>query len=204
MRRLTLAALVLMAAPLAAESGREFHFKTEMTGAGLPSALLSETWVKGEHVRVETQTPMGPSSIVIKDKTMYTKMGGMAMKMSLDQQRKGMTPPRAADYAQALDEKLKGGTKVGTETVDGELCDKWVVKRTDEGRASEETIWISPSLHFPRKVVVKMDKGEMTMHNTDIKTKVDLDAKMFEPEDGVTYMDMSEMMKRSQGGQPPR
>jgi hypothetical protein len=50
-------------------------------------------------------------------------------------------------------------------------------------------------------VAIKTSRGEVTMHNTDITTKVDLEAKMFEPEPGVTYMDMTEMMKRAQGGQ---
>ncbi|MEO6324908.1 MAG: hypothetical protein ABIT01_04515, partial [Thermoanaerobaculia bacterium] len=123
MKKTILAACLLSALPVLAQAGREFHYKTEMSGAGLPGNMTSETWIKGEKIRMITETPMGPSAMVIKDKTIYMKTGGMAMKMSVDQKQGAQ--PRPSDYAQALDQRLKGATKMGTEMIDGEMCDKW-------------------------------------------------------------------------------
>ena len=197
-----MAACLLAAFPLMAETSREFHYKTEMTGAGIPGPIVSESWIKGDRIKVLTQTPVGPSSMVIKDKIIYMKTGGMAMKMAVDQMKS--TQPRPSDYSQALEQQLKGATKVGTEMVDGEKCDKWHAVRTENGKSVDQTLWVSPSLQFPRKVVVSSGgkEGDLTMHNTDITKKVTLSDKDFEPEAGVQYMDMAEMMKRAQGGQP--
>lgn len=192
----TILALLVASSPLLASDARELHFKTEMTGGGLPQAMTSETWVKGDKVRMEMQTPIGPSTTVIKDKVIYSKTGGMAMKIPVDMQKSAQ--PRPTDWATAMDQLLKGGTKVGTEAVDGETCDKWHITKDQSGQPIDEWVWISPSLQFPRKVVVKSDKGEMTMHNTEIEKKVTLEAAKFEPEPGVSYMDMTEMMKNMQ------
>lgn len=195
-----IAAALIAASPLLATSGPEFHYKTEMTGGDLPSAMTSETWVKGDRIKMLTQTPVGPSSMVVKDKMIYMRTGGMAMKMAVDQQKSAQ--PRPSDYAQALEQRLKGAKKMGTEVIDGEKCDKWHAVHTENGKTSDETLWVSPTLQFPRKVVIKTDaKGkEMTMHNTDIERTVTLKDSDFEPESGVQYMDMSEMLKRAQGG----
>ncbi len=197
----TILALLVASTPMLAADIRELHFKTDMTGAGLPQAMKSETWIKGEKVRVEMQTPIGPSTTVIKDKVVYSKTGGMAMKIPVDAQKHAS--PQPSDYAKSMDEYLKGGTKLGTEMVDGEMCDKWHITKDQNGQKIDQTVWVSPSLHFPRKVVVKSDRGDMTMHNYDISKSVSLDDSKFEPEPGVNYMDMTEMMK-SMGQQHPQ
>jgi outer membrane lipoprotein-sorting protein len=189
----TLLALLVAASPLMAAESRELHFKTDMTGAGMPQGLTSETWMKGEKIRMEMQTPIGPSVMVIKDKIVYSKTGGMAMKIPVDLQKGSQ--PRPTDWATAMDQFLKNGSKVGTEAVDGEMCDKWHITKDTTGKTIDQWVWISPSLQFPRKVVTKTDQGEMTMHNHDIEKKVSLDGSKFEPEPGVNYMDMTEMMK---------
>jgi outer membrane lipoprotein-sorting protein len=200
MKRMTLMALLVAAAPLVAAESRELHFKTEMSGAGLPQAMTSETWIKGEKVRMEMETPIGPSTTVIKDKVVYSKTGSMAMKIPVDMQKN--SGPRPTDWATAMDQFLKNGKKIGTETVDGEMCDKWHITKDQNGKEIDQTVWISPSLQFPRKTVTKSEKGELTMHNRDIEKKVSLDASKFEPEAGVNYMDMTEMMKNMQKQQP--
>lgn len=195
----TILALLIASSPLMAVDLRELHYKTDMTGAGMPQSITAETWIKGERIRMEMQTPVGPSVTVIKDKVVYSKTGGMAMKIPADMQKSA--GPRPTDYATAIEEFLKGGQKVGTEAVDGETCDKWHVTKDQHGKAIDQTVWVSPSLKFPRKIVIKADKGEMTMRNYDIERKVSLDNSKFEPEPGVNYMDMTEMMKKMQDGQ---
>jgi len=204
-RRSLMGALLLMSAgSLLAEAPvppKQLHWKSEMSGTGVPPGLTSETWLKGDRVRTVMQTPMGESVVVVKDKVVYMKTGGMAMKMPAESQQQKGPMPRPTDYATRLEELLKGGKKVGTEEIDGEACDKWVVK--PEGVKGEETIWISPSLQFPRQIAVKTDAGEIIVKNTNIEKKVSLDDKMFEPEAGVTYQDMSGSMRRGAAPPPP-
>jgi len=182
------------------DSARQLHWKSEMTGKNVPPGLTSETWLKGERVRTVMQTPVGESVVVMKDKVVYMKSAGMAMKMPVDERQQKGPMPKPTDYATKLEDLLKGGKKVGTEEIDGEACDKWVVK--PEGAQGEETLWISPSLHFPRQISVKTDAGEIIVKNKDIQTKVSLDDKLFEPDPNVTYQDMSAM--RGMGGAPPQ
>ena len=189
-------------APAAKDAGkdRQLHWKSEMTGTNVPAGMTSETWLKGERVRTVMQTPVGESVVVMKDKVVYMKSAGMAMKMPVDERQQKGPMPKPTDYATKLEDLLKGGKKVGTEEIDGEACDKWVVK--PEGAQGEETLWISPSLHFPRQISVKTDAGEIIVKNKDIQTKVSLDDKLFEPDPNVTYQDMSAM--RGMGGAPPQ
>jgi outer membrane lipoprotein-sorting protein len=178
---------------------RHLHWKSVMTGMGIPEGLTSETWVKGEKVRTVMQTPMGESTVVVKDKVVYMRTGAMAMKMPVEQGQAGKGPmPKPQDYATRLEEILKGGTRVGTEVIDGEKCDKWVIR--PEGQKGEETLWISPSLKFPRQISVKTEAGEIIVKNQGIEKKVDLPDSAFEPDPKVNYQDMSGMRH---GGPPP-
>jgi hypothetical protein len=193
---------VLGATPATKEAPpRQLHWKSEMTGKNVPPGLTSETWLKGERVRTVMQTPMGESVVVVKDKVVYMKTGSMAMKVPVDAQQQKGPMPRPTDYATKLEELLKGGKKVGTEEIDGEACDKWVIH--PEGAAGEETLWISPSLHFPRQIAVRTDAGEIVVKNKDIQTKVTLDEKLFDPDPTVTYQDMGAMRRGGAAPAPP-
>lgn len=202
MKNIVLSALVsatIVSFPAAAEAPRELHWKSTMQIPGMSFDLPSETWVKGDKVRVVTDTPVGKAVTVVKGKTVYINSGGLAIKTTVDAAPKGTQP---ADFARNLDDLLKNGTKLGTETVDGEACEKWKTTRTDGSSSTEMLLWISPSLKFPRKVVVKDEtRGEITFHNTDIERTVTLDDKLFEPEPGVDYKDMSDVI-RSGGASP--
>jgi hypothetical protein len=173
---------VLGATPATKEAPpRQLHWKSEMTGKNVPPGLTSETW--------------------LKDKVVYMKTGSMAMKVPVDAQQQKGPMPRPTDYATKLEELLKGGKKVGTEEIDGEACDKWVIH--PEGAAGEETLWISPSLHFPRQIAVRTDAGEIVVKNKDIQTKVTLDEKLFDPDPTVTYQDMGAMRRGGAAPAPP-
>lgn len=203
-RRLSLA-FVLTALPLvAAEPApkvRQVHWKTELSGAQVPTGLTMETWVKGDRVRSVMNTPVGPSITIIKDGTVYMQAAGMAMKMPLDvQQRMGQARP--SDYAANLGELLKDGKKLGKETIDGESCEKWQVVRKSGGREMESILWISPSLKFPRQISAKIDRGDLLMKNHDIEFNNGLDDKLFEPDKEVGYRDLSAMMPAVNGGTP--
>jgi outer membrane lipoprotein-sorting protein len=202
MKRLVFATVLAGTLSLTANAGREFHWKSTMTIPGVQLELASETWVKGDRVRMVTQTPMGPSVTVVKGRNVYINAGIIAMKTTVDTAPSSTQP---ADFARNLDDLLKSGTKLGTETVDGEACEKWKTTRVDNGSSTELLLWLSPSLRFPRKVVVKDEtRGEITMHNTDIENKVSIDDRLFEPDPGVNYQEMGEAMKSIQGGAPQK
>ena len=184
---------------LAADAPREFHWKSTMAIPGMPFNLESETWVKGNRVRVVTQTPMGPSVTVVKGRSVYINAGTIAVKTTMGAVPDGSSP---ANLAQNLDDLLRNGTRLGSETVDGEACETWKTTRSDNGSSTEVLLWMSPTLRFPRKVVVKdTQRGDVTMHNTDIENKVTLGDKLFEPDPGVKYQEMGEAM-RSPGESP--
>lgn len=192
-RTLLASAAFLLAGAASAATPREIHWKTDMSGGALPTAVTTETWVKGEKFRMVMESPVGKQTLIIKDRVVYVNAGVMAMKMSADQQRNA--GPRASDYATGLDDLLKNGTKLGQETIDGELCDKWKVVREQDGTKVESTLWISPSLNFPRQVLAKTEQGDVLMKNREIETTVTLADALFEPEPGVKYQDMSELLK---------
>lgn len=81
--------------------------------------------------------------------------------------------------------------KVGTETINGRVCDKWVTTQKD-GKTS--TAWIDQKLFFPIKTV--SDDGR-TMELSNIKEGAS-PASTFAVPDGYRKMDMGNMM----GGRP--
>jgi outer membrane lipoprotein-sorting protein len=81
--------------------------------------------------------------------------------------------------------------KVGTETINGRVCDKWVTTQKD-GKTS--TAWVDQKLFFPIKTV--SDDGR-TMELNNIKEGAS-PASTFVVPDGYRKMDMGNMM----GGRP--
>ena len=57
MKKLIVAACLLTALPLVAETGREFHYKTEMTGAGIPGAFAAGGRFPGYDLLIEIDGP---------------------------------------------------------------------------------------------------------------------------------------------------
>lgn len=85
--------------------------------------------------------------------------------------------------------------KVGTETVNGRVCDKWVGK-DKQGRTG--TAWVDQKLMFPVKAIGN-DGDEFDL--TNIKEGKQ-DASLFQPPTGYQKMDMAGMMGGMGGRQP--
>jgi hypothetical protein len=86
--------------------------------------------------------------------------------------------------------------KVGTETVNGRVCDKWVGA---DKQGHTGTAWIDQKLMFPIK---GMDNEGNTWDMTNIKEGRQ-DAALFQPPAGYQKMDFSSMMG-GMGGRPPQ
>ena len=89
-------------------------------------------------------------------------------------------------------------TKVGTETVNGRVCDKWEFTNKD---GHHSTAWVDQKLHFPIKTVGE-DGSRFELSNVQEGSQP---ASLFQPPAGFRKMDMGGMMggMGAQGG-PPR
>lgn len=193
LKHILLASLFAAAAPALGES-RQAHWRSEISGGPVPGKLTSETWIKGDRVRMVLDSPAGPSVMIVKGDTAYMTMGKTALKMPVDT-RTGASP-RPADYVNGLDKLLEGGKKLQGELVDGEFCEKWQVIRNEGGVPVETTLWVSIAMRFPRKVVVKTDRGDVVMRNKDIELGIKLDDAFFEPDPSLRYEDAAESIRR--------
>jgi hypothetical protein len=201
-----LPAAAARSAPAAAAPGTELHWKSDMTVEKFGITIPSETWIKGSWVRVVAQTPVGESVTVIRDGTAWVKTPMLAMKTTVGS-GEGAGGDPGLDIARDLDAFLAKGTKVGTEAVDGEVCDVWKTTRTEQGKTVEMTLWISPSLRFPRQIRMQTDMGEALIRNREIEKKVTLADSAFEPDRTVTYREMADVLRKLQeegGAATPR
>jgi outer membrane lipoprotein-sorting protein len=184
----------------------QLHWKSEMTVEKFGITIPSETWIKGNRVRVVAQTPVGESVTVIRDGVAWVKTPMLAMKAQVGSGNRAGGDP-GVDIARDLDAFLAKGTKLGTETVDGEVCEMWRTTRTEQGKTLEMTLWISPSLKFPRQIRMQTEMGDALIRNRDVEKKVTLADSEFAPDPTVTYRDMADVMKKLQqdaGGASPR
>ena len=190
----------------AADATTQIHWKSDMTVEKFGITIPSETWIKGNRVRVVAQTPVGESVTVIRDGTAWVKTPMLAMKARVGSDGGGGTDP-GLDIARDLDAFLAKGTKLGSETVDGEVCEMWKTTRTEQGKTLEMTLWISPTLKVPRQIRMQTEMGDALIRNREIEKKVTLPDSEFEPDRTVTYREMSDVLKKLQqdaGTAPPR
>jgi outer membrane lipoprotein-sorting protein len=194
-------------APAAAgDATTQLHWKSDMTVERFGITIPSETWIKGNKVRVVAQTPVGESVTVIRDGTAWVKTPMLAMKAKVGSGSGAGSDP-GLDIARDLDAFLAKGTKLGTETVDGEVCDMWKTTRTEQGKTLEMTLWISPTLKFPRQIRMQTEMGDALIRNREIEKKVALADSEFEPDRTVTYREMSDVLMKLQqdaGAASPR
>jgi hypothetical protein len=97
---------------------------------------------------------------------------------------------------QAL-KKYASKKKVGSETVNGLKCDKYVITFHDQA-LGKMTTWISKKLEFPVKVIQQGPYGESTVEYYNIQTGNVQDS-LFELPPGLQKMTMPNM-----GGMAPR
>ena len=196
MRRMLLAATLAAALPAVAASPGRAHWKSEMTGSALPTPVKVESWVKDGRQRTVTTTPVGTSTIIVKDGTAWIRSGPLAMKMPVSRHRSAT--PQPVDYVQDLDALLASGKRLGTESLDGESCETWkVVLTRDEGKV-ESVLWISPSLRFPRQVTVKAERGDVRIRNHAIDLAGAIDDALFTPDTGIAWQDLGDVLRQLQ------
>jgi hypothetical protein len=97
-------------------------------------------------------------------------------------------------------------TKLGDETIDGHDCVKnKVVVTGPDGVPHESTVWNASDLHhFPLKIQMTSERGDMVMLFKDIKLDKP-DASQFDvPADFTKYDSMMNLMMSRARGAPPQ
>src|SRR5262249_35844004 len=139
--------------------------------------------------------PFGGKMSLIVDgpaKTMYMLMTEQHMYMEFSTEQTGPMTQKMPKF----EDMFKGNdpcagregatcTNLGTETVNGRSCDKWLIT---EKSGKPETFWMDQKLHFPVKVI----SGDITTQYTNIK-EGSQDASLFKIPAGFTKMDMGAM-----------
>lgn len=138
-------------------------------------------------VIVDNTNPNNPTSKILMPQMMkYMEMSGSGGAPGMRQRT-----PQVHVYDPANPCSTSEGTtckKVGTETVNGYLCDKWEFTGKEN-----QTVWIAQQLHFPIKTV---RQDGTTIEFSNIKQGPQ-DAGLFQVPAGYTKLDMGAM-----GGRP--
>jgi hypothetical protein len=198
---LVVVSTMLALAPAAiAQMPKPFSADMSVTpGSEKGEHMNGKVYFSGQKFRMD-MSARGHDSVIISDatnKVSYMLMPQQMMYMEMKQD--GMMGRRGPDM-KAYDASNpcaseEGVTckKVGTESIDGRMCDKW--EFTKDGKL-KRTVWIDKSTHIPIKTV-EANGTIMEFKNINEGSQA---ASLFEIPPGYQKMDMGGMM----GGRPPR
>jgi hypothetical protein len=194
---LVLAALAC-GAFLQAQAFESAHWKatTEMTGGPRGDMKSeSEVWKKGEKMRAKTQI-MGMNMNVVKSGDfIYQWPEGQTSGMKIPANRRG---GQSMDYVNKMADVRAKGKKIGAETVGGHPCEIFEYNESgqERGGTTKQTYWLAKDLKdFPIKVVTENGGMRMSTVNHDVELGAKVPDSMLTLPEGVTFQDMSEMMK---------
>lgn len=192
--------LVLLAASPAFAQMTPQSFSADYSTAqvGGKQTTSGKIYLSPPKMRFDSNTAKGLTFIGIIDTSSHTMdmiMPAQHMYMEMNTEQKGPMGARAPKFPTSWDASHpckadETCNKVGTETVNGRSCDKWVIKTGQQ----TETAWIDQKLHFPIKSV--SDSGD-TWELTNIKEGKP-DSSLFSIPAGYQKMDLGNM-----GGQRP-
>ena len=151
--------------------------------------IESKIYVKGDKICMKTDEgamiidPAKGNAIVLNvEEKMYYEMPDTAMLAKMGQS----TAEADKELAKIADKKL-----IGTEKVNGYICDKYEIIYHDES-SGKMTQWFSKELNYPIKTVYKSSFGEMRIELKDIK-KGEVNDSLFEVPAGYEKMSMTGM-----------
>lgn len=145
------------------------EFSADMISNQMGGNIKSKIYVKGDKVRMDGTDPQGESSITIIDikkgtmyalmpqEKMYIEMSGMEVKPKISQ----------FNFEEEI-AKIADKRHVGTESVNGYLCDKYEFIYHDKVQGTM-TQWYSKKLNYPIKMVYRSSYGEMATEYKNIK-----------------------------------
>ncbi|ABF41011.1 hypothetical protein Acid345_2010 [Candidatus Koribacter versatilis Ellin345] len=160
-------------------SGETKHMRMEIAARGHNMIMLVDS----------TNTANPKSTMIMPDQKMYMEMSAYGAGPGMRQRG-----PEIKPYDPTNPCASEEGTtckKVGTETMNGYVCDKWEFTGKEN-----RTVWISQKLHFPIKSV---SQDGTSVEFSNIKEGPQ-DASLFTVPAGYQKMDMGAMM----GGKAPQ
>jgi len=201
--KLTITIVLALAVSSAwAQMPQPFSADMTITHAKTGEKMTGKIYFSPPKNRMDMNTKQGSMSMITDPttKTSYSIMHDrkMYMEMHLNQLANQMGPMGHAPKAPAsFDPSHPCGAdatckKVGTETVNGRVCDKWLF--TDKN-GNTSTAWIDQRLFYP--IRAQSQSGE-TLELTNVKEGAQ-PAALFQPPAGYRKMDLGSMM----GGQRP-
>lgn len=170
---------------------RPFSIKYEMvtTSPSISERMSSLVYVKGKNSRVETEA-MGKKVIMIikegRQGYMYYPEQNMAMSMPIPPTQH---PSLDYDYS-----KKAGSHLVGTDTIDGKLCDVYEYEISGQ----KTKAWVAKDINFPLRVETMAHQGKVTTSFNNVQVNPSLGDDLFALPAGAKLIDisnMSEMMK---------
>lgn len=198
---------VLMAASVWAQMPGAPSFSADMSVTSpRDRGMKGKMYMGGGKMRMDMTTEGGKMSMITDPakKVSYMVMHDrqMYMEMSTMMEGRGMGPmgrgPKMPDVKQMSGENPcaseTGVTckKVGSEMMNGRMCDKW--EFTSANKSEAGTTWIDQKTHMPIKTV-KADGTVMEFTNFQEGPQ---DASLFVPPAGYQKFDMGQMMRGRQ------
>jgi hypothetical protein len=155
-----LAIILLLAAGLAQAAEFSATMVTKAGGVEIPGKI----YVKDNKVRNEVQVA-GQAGIHI------LRPDKQVVWIILPQQKAYMEMPFTKEAQHNLlpltEEQKNSMKKMGTETINGYACDKYMASITHKGKAMQVTSWVATDLGMPIKIVSA--DGSFSMEYKDIK-----------------------------------
>jgi outer membrane lipoprotein-sorting protein len=193
--------LLIASASLAAQTLPQFSADMTMTGPHLNEPMKGKMYFGGTKFRMD-MSAQGRQSVMITDlpgKVTYMLMPQqrMYMEMRADAIRQQRGPEfKVYDPANpCANQPDTTCQKVGTEMVNGRLCDKWQFT-SKSGRDENRTVYIDQKTKIPIKTV----RGDSVFELTNIKEGAQ-PADLFQVPAGYRKMDLGGM---GAPGRPPR
>jgi len=155
--------------------GADFSADMKMTHAGTQEPQKGKVYVKGKKFRMDMVLPGGQEQSIIFETgkgtlLMLNHQTRMCMKVGANMLPAGAQPPMSLkELDKELEKKGRERKRIGTEVANGYECEKYLLTGGDESEG-ESTIWWSPKLEFPvRMVHVDATRGKTQVDYENIK-----------------------------------
>jgi hypothetical protein len=213
-RGAALALAIVARTPVPTPVPLSVQWKSTVTLEGAPpGSPLQEAqiWLVGGRMRIEERGKGKEKTYVLKaGGEIYVWTEGQPSGIKMNQGLALRSGRPWHEYVRLIAAIRSGGRKLGTEKVDGYVCN---VFRYDDPLAGKGTYWLATKLDdFPVKAVVERSMAlpyraeanrtlKLEYHNTDIRLPASVSEASLAVPAGVKFQDVTELLL---GGRPPR
>jgi outer membrane lipoprotein-sorting protein len=149
-----------------------------------------KVYLKGNNMRHENTAAGQTAIVILRADKKVTWLLQPAQKTYMEMRATKMKGAYSPGWEKEV-EKLAVRKSLGTEMMNGQLCDKAFYTYRDKTMGTM-TLWVSKRLKFPVKMVGKSSRGSMTMEHKNIK-ETKLANSLFEVPAGYKKTEMPTM-----------